>query len=387
MKRPIVSVVLLATLALSGLFAPALSPLLGSASASTYSRILPKPPLARGGMIESTSCVAGPVCVSIGWNHHGNNPYLWAERWQDGQWAALPPPHQGNLSGQTFPTISCTTKTWCMATGSNEPMLSNHPFAEELVGSHWTTLRIPIVKNSTDFSLFHLDCRSSTWCVGVGNYVANQKNYSDATFLVSEVWNGSTWQIVPVDSPRTYAPQTDPGMVNGGAHPTASPQELSCVSKKFCVFTGFFWNGVFVEQWNGHRWSKVAAPNDPLRPAGDSEFSGGTCVSTTFCVATGGYAVSNAAWRPLIEQWNGQTWQIATLPKLPQYFNGKPGFRLTNVECSSSKFCEAFGDPGFATRGVNGLTWNGRTWRYVTTAHRTDPALVCLTHDYCEPVD
>jgi hypothetical protein len=258
----------------------------------------------------------------------------------------------------------------------------NRPIAEELNGTQWTTITVPSVKGSTDFSLFKLDCRSSSWCVGVGSYVANKRDYSDATFLVSEVWNGTSWRIVPIDSPRTYAPQIDPGMVAGGEHPTAAPQQLSCVSKTFCVFTGF-WTGVFVEQWNGHRWSEVAAPNAPSRPAYDSEFSGGTCLSTTFCVATGGYAVSNAAWRPLIERWNGQSWQIVTVPKLPQHFNGKPGFRLTSVECSSPKLCEAFGDPGFTSAGVNGLLWNGRTWRYVATGVRAKPIFVCLTTRRC----
>jgi hypothetical protein len=254
--------------------------------------------------------------------------------------------------------------------------------AEDLVGTHWTTLKVPTVKGSMDFSIFKLNCQSSTWCVGVGSYVANKRDYTDATFLVSEVWNGSTWRIVPIDSPRTYAPQIDPGMVNGGEHPTASPQQISCVSKTFCVLSGF-WKGVFVEEWNGARWSEVAAPNAPSRPGYDSEFSGGTCLSTTFCVATGGYAVSNAAWRPLIEQWNGRTWQIVTLPKLPQYFNGKPGFSLTTVECSSSKLCEAFGDQSIPSSGVNGLMWNGRAWRYVATGISDKAKFVCLSSDHC----
>jgi hypothetical protein len=220
----------------------------------------------------------------------------------------------------------------------------------------------------------------------VGSYVANKRNYTDATFLVSEVWNGSTWRIVPIDSPRTYAPQIDPGMVAGGDHPTAAPQQVSCVSKKFCVLAGF-WTGVFVEEWNGHRWSEVPAPNATGHRAFGSEFSAGTCVSATFCVAVGGYAVSNAASRPLIEQWNGHTWRIVTLPRLPQYFNGEPGFSLTRVECSSSQLCEAFGVQVIPNSGVNGLMWNGRTWRYVATGNRARSALVCLTNNHCEMVN
>ena len=363
-------------------------PLLGSevAAASTTTKTVPEPSMEAGGSITASSCVRGPVCVVLGWNHHGNSPYLWAARWRDNTWTKLSAPPEGENSGMGASTISCTSTTWCMATGSNGLNPGNHPIAEELTGTHWTTLPVPVLKGSTDFSLYELHCQSKQWCVGVGSYVANKPSYSDAQFLVSEVWNGSTWRIVPIFSPRTYAPQIDPGMVAGGEHPTAAPQAISCVSKTFCVLAGF-WTGVFVEEWNGLRWSKVAAPNAPLRPRYDSEFTGGTCVSTTFCVATGGYAVSNAAWRPLVEQWNGQSWRVATLPKLPQHYNGKPGFRLSQVSCASSNFCVASGNAGLSSPVLNNLQWNGVTWRYVVAKSEPRLTLVCLTKNECNLTD
>jgi len=294
--------VVAATLVATGIVVASFTPLAsgGVALAAQTITTLPEPALAVGGLIDGSSCVAGPVCVMIGWNHHGNTGYLWAERWSDGKWSRLPAPPNSTVGGANAQTISCASTQWCMMTSSSAPQVGNKPIADVLDGSHWTTVPIPIVKGSTDLALYKLECQSPTWCVGVGSYVANKKNYLDATFLVSQVWNGVGWHIVPIVSPRTNAPQVDPGMVAGGDHPTASPQELSCVSKKFCVIAGF-WIGVFVEQWNGHRWSEVAAPNDASRPGYDSEFSGGTCISTTDCVAVGGYAVSNGKWRPLIE--------------------------------------------------------------------------------------
>jgi len=283
-------------------------------------------------------------------------------------------------------TISCASSEWCMMTRSSAPQVGNEPIADVLVGDRWTSVPIPIVKGSTDLALYKLACQSPTWCVGVGSYVANKKNYRDATFLVSQVWNGTDWRTVPIVSPRTYAPQVDPGMVAGGAHPTASPQQLSCVSKKFCVISGF-WNGVFVEQWNGHRWSEVPAPNEASRPGYDSEFSGGTCVSTTNCVAVGGYAVSNGKWRPLIEKWNGQKWQIVVMPTLPKRFNTKPGFRLTSIQCTSDRFCVAYGDPGFVSTGLNAMQWNGQNWRYVATGNRKLPTINCLSTSLCNVID
>lgn len=388
MKRHFRTAILASVVILASALALSFSPLLvpAAVAASINLQTLPEPPVAVGGQVESSSCVAGPVCVSLGWNHHGNTGFYWAERWQNNKWSKLPAPLNGDPAGAGAPTISCASSTWCMATGSTGLNPGNHPIADELIGTSWKSLSVPTPRGSTDFSLYKLNCQSSKWCIGVGIYVANKPNYLDATFLVSEVWNGSTWKIVPIFSPRTYVHQIDPGMVAGGAHPTASPQQLSCVTKAFCVIAGF-WNGVFVEQWNGHQWSEVTAPNYSARPRYDSEFSGGTCVWKTFCVATGGYAVSNKAWRPLIEKWNGLAWQIVALPTLPKKFQQGTGFRLSQVECASSILCVAYGDPGFASTGLNGLKWNGKTWSYISTGSRTRPALMCLARNSCELID
>jgi hypothetical protein len=365
-----------------------LSPFMSSVGAAspTIAGTLPEPSVAVGGQVQSSSCVAGPVCVSVGWNHHGNTGYSWAARWHDHEWSKLPAP-PGDPGGGSSSTISCSSSTWCMATGSTGIGPGNHPIADELIGSNWTSLPVPTPKGSTDFSLYKLDCKSSTWCIAVGSYVANKTDYVDAQFLTSEVWNGFTWRIVTIFSPRTYAPQTDPGMVPGGDHPTASPQQLSCVTETFCVVAGF-WKGVFVEQWDGHRWSEVTAPNYHWRPQYDSEFSGGACISSTNCLATGGIAVSNGAWRPLIERWNGQKWTIDKLPALPKIFRRGTGFRLTQVECVTSNFCVAFGDPGFASATLNAMKWNGRTWTYITiSGSRAKPAFLCLTNSECNLID
>jgi hypothetical protein len=360
------------------------APLLPAVTAGAFevTRSVPMPSMAIGGSIETASCVSGPVCVALGWNHHGNTSYYWLARWQDQAWTKLPNPLKGISVGGSDPAISCASSTWCMTTGADGLSIGNHPVADELVGTQWTSLPVPTPRGSTDFSLFKLDCRSSTWCVAVGSYVANEPNYTDATFLVSEVWNGSTWRIVPIYSPRTYAPQVDPGMVAGGEHPTAAPQQLSCTSTTFCVVAGF-WAGVFVEEWNGHRWSQMHAPNEPHSGTGSSEFSGGTCVSATFCVATGGYDVANGVWRPLVEQWNGQQWRIATLPGLPKFFQRHNGFRLTQVECASTDNCLAFGNAQFPTSGVNALKWNGHSWSYAAVGNMTTPVFACLTSKDC----
>lgn len=352
-----------------------------TADALTFTKTLPEPFLVSGGELSTYSCVRGPVCVALGWNHHGNAGYLWAVRWHDGTWSRFRPPSLG-IDGQFNPTISCATKVWCMATGSSGLNVSDHPVADEWVGGRWKSLNVPTPLGSTDFELYKLYCRSTTWCIAVGSYVANKPNYEDSQFLAAELWNGIKWRMVPIYSPRTYAQQIDPGMVAGGAHPTASPQQLSCVSKTFCIIAGFF-AGVFVEQWNGQRWSEVHAPNATQPVARASEFAGVACVSRTFCIAAGGYAVSNAAWRPLLEKWNGNVWRILQLPELSKLYDHGTGLSLSQVECASSKFCIAFGSPEFGERGSNSLMWNGRSWSYISTGNPAKPTFDCLTMSNC----
>src|SRR5487761_1816416 len=103
-------------------------------TASTFVRTLPEPAMAIGGEVDSSSCVTGPVCVSLGWNHHSNTSYIWAARWQDGGWSKLPSPPKENVTGVGSPTISCTTKQWCMTTGSTGSSKGSHSVADELIG-------------------------------------------------------------------------------------------------------------------------------------------------------------------------------------------------------------------------------------------------------------
>ena len=59
-----------------------------------------------------------------------------------------------------------------------------------------------------------------------------------------------------------------------------------------------------IERWNGVRWLEVASPS-----AGDAVLSAVTCLSATDCTAVG-YHDSG----PLIERWNGRSWSVVANP-------------------------------------------------------------------------
>jgi hypothetical protein len=347
-------------------------------------RVVPAPKFQSGGFEMTRSCVLGPVCVAIGWNHHGNTAYLWAARWKYLWWTRLPGPPDAGIPGAGGQlTVSCATAQWCMATGSAtlNNLGASAPYSAVLDGTRWTLHAVPSPKGSTDFSLTHVDCLSASWCMATGLYVASKPDYKDAQFLVSEVWNGVSWKIVHIFSPRTNAPQLDPGFCAGCDHPTAGLQALTCASRSFCIVVGA-WTGVFVEQWDGHRWAKVHAPDAPGYPSGDSELSGATCTSVTSCVAVGGYSIANGIWSPLVEQWNGSEWGLVPLPRNPHGINHVGGFMLRGVACASSRYCISLGESETLLKRLS-LEWNSRRWVYVKINPVENGAIVCLTSKFC----
>ncbi len=148
-----------------------------------------------------------------------------------------------------------------------------------------------------------------------------------------------------------------------------------CTSAASCWAVGYFErNGAFLNEtlrWNGHRWSRVAAPSPGGTANGDtSELFGVRCTSAGNCWAVGFYERHGVQLDEALH-WNGKHWSPVTTPTpagtLGGDFNG-----LVDVACTSTDSCWADGEYG--SDQVNGeiienqaLHWNGRIWSLVTT--------------------
>ena len=107
--------------------------------------------------------------------------------------------------------------------------------------------------------------------------------YSSGRFVPmrSSVVSGSpSWKILPTPNPdNTYE------ALNG----------ISCVTTTFCMAVGTLGldSGTLTELWNGSTWKLVPRPNPPGGVPGGGSLLGVSCTSTTFCMAVGGiYNVS-----------------------------------------------------------------------------------------------
>ena len=150
-----------------------------------------------------------------------------------------------------------------------------------------------------------------------------------------------------------------------GGPPVATLNGVSCPSTTLCLAVGAGADGgSVIEQWNGTSWTTDPSPD----PTGqDASLSAVSCATTTYCVAVG--VVHNTdpettAETPLIEQWNGTTWTVATSPSITEG-------ALASVSCSTPTSC-------FAVGGVNVLStlveqWDGTKWSVVNAPMATGP--------------
>ena len=86
---------------------------------------------------------------------------------------------------------------------------------------------------------------------------------------------------------------------------------VSCKSTSFCMASGEYSNGTndqtLIEKWNGSSWSLVGSLNSSSTQ--DNDLSAMSCVSTSYCMATGGYN-NGTNLQTLTEKWSGGSWSL-----------------------------------------------------------------------------
>jgi len=144
----------------------------------------------------------------------------------------------------------------------------------------------------------------------------------------------------------------------------------SCASASFCVVVGSIgWGGdpnsvPIIEQWNGTVWTIATAPV-PSSLSG-AELQSVSCSTTTFCMAVGnGFNGPSGADTTFIEQWNGTFWSVSVSPN----FGVSGDNDLAAVSCTGPVFCAAVGSnfghgPGSTDTGYIEM-WNGSGWSLI----------------------
>jgi hypothetical protein len=349
--------------------------LAGPASAattvSTWS-IVPSPntSASQNNGLSDVSCSGPDFCMAVGTYQGSTTALTLTEMWNGSSWSIVPSPNESTTNFNSLGGISCTSATWCVATGSYSDGTVEHTLAESWNGHAWTI--VPTVDPSTASGfktqfLGGVVCMSATACTTVGSYTVGVN--TNQTLV--EQWNGLAWSVVP--SPNS-------GSGNNYLNNVSCPQPNACMAVGSAAGLPLF------ESWNGSAWSIVPNPN----PAGalSVELSDVTCTNPSFCVAVGDKQVASMSYPTLIEMWDGTSWSIVPSPSKPSSDENI----LDAVACTDPSNCVATGhwsDANDTTDQTLIERWDGKSWSIVpspntsTTLQNNLSGVTCSAQTQC----
>lgn len=263
-------------------------------------------------------------------------------------WKILPTPNPDNTY-EALNGISCVTTTFCMAVGTLG--LDSGTLTELWNGSTWKLVPRPNPPGGVPGggSLLGVSCTSTTFCMAVGGIYNVSSSSVNSIGGFAEIWSGSSWRLIKT-------PQSSYAITS-----------VSCVSPNFCVDG----NG---DIWNGTSWKSYG------NQFSDGEPSGTSCVSPSFCMVVAGN---------IANYWNGSSWKTLTI--LGGQYSQIANF--TGVSCINTSFCMAVGDfvnfyePGSSNNFNFAATWNGSSWNPTGVTGINQEVVLkdtsCITTSFC----
>lgn len=147
--------------------------------------------------ISGVDCVTPTACIAVGGSAQGD-AYPYASRWNGSTWTTQTMP-AGPIGGLS--SVACTGDQQCLATGEDVIL-------RDSVGT-WTMEGA----DGQQLGGTYIACSSSTRCVTVSLFTTD-----------SDVWNGTSWSVIPLAAPPGNA--------------TAQVGGLSCAPAGPCFLVG-----------------------------------------------------------------------------------------------------------------------------------------------------
>ena len=166
----------------------------------------------------------------------------------------------------------------------------------------------------------------------------------------------SGWSIQPTSNPLV---------------PTGTLSAVACAASHWCIGVGTYDNpagkgATLAEEWNGAAWS-LQHPVNPTTAA-YGYLGGVSCPSINSCTAVGNFVDPSGHEEPLVEAWNGASWNMQRVP-MP---TGAPAGALYGISCTSGRACTAVGNSTNLSGKEVPLAegWNGAAWSAESPADR-----------------
>jgi hypothetical protein len=182
-------------------------------------------------------------------------------------------------------------------------------------------------------------------------WAVGEYNNGNVQQTLIEHWNGTVWKIVP--SPNS-------GSVNTNNHlkgvVALTPSNAWAVGD----YDGDNFQGPLIEHWNGTSWESVVVPEP--QDGTNIELNAIAAASANDIWAVGKYS-TNMGQSTLTMHWNGTAWSIVASPNPNTFLNS-----LNAVTVLASGQAWAVGRTSDGT-GYKTLTmrWNGTSWQVVSS--------------------
>jgi hypothetical protein len=252
--------------------------------------------------LSAVSCTQARFCMAVG--SYTNSKGVTAPLAEEGgypTWVPETPPVPTGAKSSDLSSISCVPSPLaCTAVGSYtiKGGIQETLVDEWFPSGGWylqTSVNPPDAASS---DLLGVSCVTDT-CTAVGD-----KTASGATSTLAEQGLGSTWELQTTPNP--------PGASSG-------LDAVSCDPSYSCIAVGVNQDPTvdqaFAEIWDGTQWTlqTTASPKGVVA----DELLGASCTATSACTAAGDYTDSNGDQLPLVEVWNGTSWAVQKIAKLP----------------------------------------------------------------------
>ncbi len=232
-------------------------------------------------------------------------------------------------------------------------------------GTAWRVVPSVQSADAKSVNLYGVAAIASNEVWAVGSQQVDPDGQRPAQLLV-ERWDGASWQIV---SSPPLPPSAAPN--NGGS--LSAVTHIPGTNQLWAVGEWHAWTNLgrgqpLIERWDGTAWQLVPSPSLPSGALGGG-WSGVVALSATNAWAVGSFAVKNPMdSHPLIAHWDGTSWQLVVAS--PDAYG-----ELDSVAAAGANDVRAAGSllTGSGASSGNGQAvplieqWNGSAWQIATT--------------------
>jgi hypothetical protein len=223
---------------------------------------------------------------------------LAVETWNGAKWTLRTARSVAGAAFSDVNAVSCLSVTSCVIAGET---YSNSGTVSMLLarwnGRGLTAMKAARPAGAPTLELDGVSCVSASRCVATG---LGTNDAATKGFGFTEMWNGKSWAVHKVTSPK--------------GDPLSFLFGVSCVTARNCVAVGAAGTSdsgaASALAYNGKTWSSLTVPAPGKGKS--SDFSGVSCPKVDDCVAIGDIGPSaKATPTPLAGRWNGSSWRLA----------------------------------------------------------------------------